>query len=457
VYRTALEYLAAWRTRPSRKPLILRGARQVGKTHLVRRFAAEHFDRLVELNFERDPELASLFAGNDPGQTVQRLELEFDGSMESGAVLLFLDEIQAAPLVLTALRYFREERPELHVVAAGSLLDHLLEDHALPMPVGRVEYLHLGPMTFEEFLLAAGRERLARFLGTLAPDGAVPAAIHDRLMGLLRQYLATGGMPEAVGAFLAGGSYRDCEAVQQSILSTYQDDFGRYGRRTDQARLVKVFRSLPRLVGSRFKYVHVDREERSKDLARALHLLCLARVAYRVRHSASNGLPLAAEAREARFKPLFLDVGLMLRALGLNLLDLERHEDVLLVNAGAVCEQLVGQHLMYSGPPYAEPELHFWAREKRNATAEVDYVISESGEVVPVEVKRGKTGTLRSLHLFLREKRRGLGVRLNSEPPSLLTATATLPDSRRLTFRLLSLPLYLVGQVRRMVQAVVHG
>ncbi len=450
MHRFALDHLEEWATRRTRKPLVLRGARQVGKSTLVRHLARNSFQKLVELDFERDPDLVSLFTG-DPRETLRRLELRFDCSIVPGETLLFFDEIQAAPAVLGALRYFHEELPEFHIVAAGSLLEVLLQAPTFSMPVGRIEYMHLGPMSFEEFLLASSKDRLLAFIQGLAPDGHIPLAIHRQLLGLLRQFMVVGGMPEAVSTYLAG-SYRDCEIVQQSILSTYQDDFGKYGRRASHARLVKVYRKLPRLVGTRFKYIHVDRQERSKNLAAALHLLCLARVAHKVRHTSSNGLPLAAEARDDKFKLLFLDGGLVMRALGLGLLDLERDEDVLLVNAGALGEQLVGQHLLYSAAPYVEPELHFWARDKRNSSAEVDYVIAEGSAIVPVEVKSGKSGSLRSLHLFLREKERRLGVRLNSDAPSLLSDVATLHDGTRFDYRLLSLPLYMVGQVRRLVR-----
>ena len=215
-------------------------------------------------------------------------------------------------------------------------------------------------------------------------------------------------MPASVAAFLGPGTHRDSEAERQAILSTYREDFARYGKRLDHRRLDKVFAKIPRMAGSKFTYSQVDREDRSRELGRALDLLCLARIAYRVRHTSANGLPLAAEADDRNFKVLFLDVGLLCRSCGLSVLDLERADDLMMVNAGSVCEQFVGQHLLYSGESFAEPELHCWMREKRQSSAEVDYVISVGGVVVPVEVKAGKTGTLKSLHLFLREKKTGL-------------------------------------------------
>ena len=451
MHRFALEHLEAWKDKVGRKPLIIRGARQVGKSYLARAFAKGRFDHIVELNFERDPEFASLFSSTSPTRIVRLLELHLNTAVLPGETLLFLDEIQAAPAVIPVLRYFHEELPELHVMAAGSLLEFALSAFPHSMPVGRVEYLHLGPMQFEEFLLASGQGRLAGFLGRFAPGDELPEVIHKQLLDFFRVFLVVGGMPEAIAAYLRRNSFRDAEEVKHSILSTFKDDFGKYSRRVPHARLQTLFARLPALVGSRFKYVHVDRQEPARALARALDLLCMARVAHRVPHSSANGVPLAAEAKETVFKMLFLDAGLVSTALGLTLLDLEGARGLLLVNAGAVCEQVVGQHLLHSLPFYQEPELFHWARQKAGSSAEVDYVIAEGRDVVPVEVKAGKTGTLKSLHSFLRAKNRPLGVRLNSDLPSLLDATTALADGRNVPYRLLSLPLYMVGQIRRLI------
>lgn len=435
---------------------MVRGARQVGKSTLVR-MLGESFDSFVELNFERDPADASLFAGNRPERLLPLLEVRTGARIVPGRTLLFLDEIQAAPEALRSLRYFHEELPDLHVIAAGSLLEIAAAGLELPMPVGRVEFFHLGPMQFEEFATACGETALVEFLARLYPADDLPDAIHQQASRLLRSYLVVGGMPEVVKAWTETASLRDCDRIKQSILSTFEADFSRYGARVDHARLGKLFRALPARVGSRFKYAHVDRHLRAKDLAAALDLLCLARVATRVTHSASNGLPLAAETDERRFKILFLDVGLVSRALGLDLVDVERSEDLVGLHAGAIAEQFVGQHLLHSGPSWEEPRLHFWAREQPSSTAEVDYVLSVGSRVLPVEVKSGSTGRLKSLQMFVREKRRDLAVRLWSGPPSSLAATTSLPVGGDVPFTLLSLPLYMVGQVRRIVRGFGSG
>lgn len=444
MYRIALSYLKEWKDKPGRKPLVVRGARQVGKSFLVQMFAREQFDSLVEINFEREPEAATLFESKSPRRILPLLEARYNRSVSPGKSLLFLDEIQAAPTVLAALRYFHEELPQLHVVAAGSLLEFVLEEPIFSMPVGRIEYLHLGPMQFEEFLLALGRDKLREFLCDYAIDEPMPEGLHLELMRLLRQFTVLGGMPESIKTFLETDSQKGADAVNQSILSTYREDFNKYRTRVEHGRISKVFAKIPLLVGQKFKYSGVDRDERARSLARALDLLCLARVAHRVHHSDANGLPLGAEVNDRDFKVLFMDVGLLCRSCGLNLADVEAASDMMLVNSGAVAEQLIGQHLFYCGQFFEEPELHYWRRQKAGSSAELDYVRAIGPHIVPIEVKAGKTGTLRSLHLFLRQKGLDFGLRFNSDLPSLIKGE----------YRLLSLPLYLVGQARRLCREV---
>lgn len=455
MYRFAHEYLRDWKSRQNRKPLVIRGARQVGKTHLVRSFANEYFEHLLDLNLERNPETASLFSSNNPAKIVQMLELQFDVPIQKGTTLLFLDEIQAAPKILASLRYFYEEMPELHVVAAGSLLEFAIEEPTFSMPVGRIEYMYLGPIQFEEFLLAARKKNLVNFLNDFSFGDSIPASLHSQLMELLEMFLVTGGMPESIAVYLKSGSWQECEAIKHSLLGTFEDDFNKYGRRFKHQRLQLLLRKIPLLVGSKFKYVNVDRNERAGELVKALNMLCHARVAFRVHHSSCSGTPLGATIDGKKYKVLFLDVGLTSTATGLNLLEFEKADDIMMVNAGAVCEQFIGQHLLYSQHYYHEPELHYWIREKKTSAAEVDYVISEGPSIVPVEVKSGKGGTLKSLHLFLREKQRNLGVRFNSDTPSMLDLETALSDGSNIPYRLLSLPLYMVGQVRRLIRLLI--
>lgn len=455
--RREIGYLEAWAARRPHKPIVIRGARQVGKSTLVREFARTARLTLVAVDFERNPELREAFTDRDPARILALLKLLTGKTAAAGTHLLFLDEIQAAPEAIAALRYFHEELPELHVLAAGSLLEFALAQSRFPMPVGRVEYMHLGPMHFEDFLLAMGEADVADFLHGLPlrsiTKHSLPAPLHRKCLDLLRLYWVVGGLPEAVAGFVrAPGRGTDFEPVSrilQSVVATYRDDFGKYGRSRDRIRM--VFDRLPHLAGRKFKYVEVSRDHRAAEIAAALDHLCMARVACKVFRTAANGVPLAAEASQRFFKCLHVDVGLMCAALGLDVLDLERHGDPTLVNRGAVAEQFVGQHLLYADAPYVAPALHYWAREARNASAELDFVVAVGNRVVPVEVKAGATGSLRSLQQFVREKSADIALRFNADPPSLLRESRTLPDGTTVGYDLLSLPLYLVGQARRLI------
>ena len=451
--RNEISYLEEWAAQNTHKPVVIRGARQVGKSTLVREFARLARLSLVEVNFERNPELREAFAFRDPARILSTLTLLTGQTISPGTSLLFLDEIQAAPEALAALRYFHEEKPELHVAAAGSLMEFALADTQFSMPVGRVEYMHLGPMDFEDFLAAMGHPELASYLRGLSlshlDEDGIPGPLHGKFLDLLRQYWVVGGLPEAVSAYAKSRDFTRVSRIQQSVVATYRDDFNKYSHGSLKGRIQMVFDKLPGMVGRKFKYVQVSRDHRAANLADALRHLCMARVASRIHHTSANGLPLAAEADERRFKCLYMDVGLMCAALHLNVLDLGK-QDPTLVNDGAVAEQFIGQHLLYSGPRYETPVLYYWTREARNAAAEVDYLMTPGRLVVPVEIKAGTTGSLKSVHQFLKEKQRDFALRFNADTPSLLRDWKRLPDGTGIDYDLLSLPLYMVGQARRL-------
>jgi len=454
--RFALDDLANWKDKKKRKPLVVRGARQVGKSCLIRMFAEEAGLDLLEINIELHDDYIGCFTSKDPRQIVTLLELKTSRKIIPGKTLLFLDEIQTAPEILASLRYFYELLPELHVIAAGSLLEFILEEHTFSMPVGRIEYLHLGPMTFKEFLDGTGRAQLKNFIEMFEFQESFPTVIHEELMTVFRLYSAIGGMPEAIQAYADTGSLLEVDAVKQSILLTYRNDFSKYGRRVKNTSLQKVFQKLPLQVGQKLKYVNLDRNEKSSDLKKALHLLALARVYYPVFHTAANGVPLRAESNEKMQKPLFLDVGLLTAASGMSYADIAAVDEVKLINSGSICEQFVGQHLLYARPRYEEPELFYWCREKRQASSEIDYVLAVGNMIFPVEVKAGKTGTLKSLQIFIREKGLRAGVRFNADLPAFHAADFTLPGVSE-TFRLLSLPLYMVEELPRIIRSIFPG
>jgi uncharacterized protein len=446
--RNAQTALSEWRDRPGRKPLVLRGARQVGKTYLVENWGAECFESVMTVNLEREPEWHSLFSQSDPKRVLSELAVLKGRSVTPGKTLLFLDEIQACPPALALLRYFHELMPELHVIAAGSLLDFALREFEYSMPVGRIEFLHLHPMSFEEFLEATEGVALVEYLSQMTLAQPPSEAVAKKFLEALRRYFFVGGMPEAVRPYAERKDLLEVQRIQTALVETVQADFGKYGPRRLHELMRKTYRHVALNVGRKIKFVNISREERSVDVRRALELLTLSRVVHPVVHTSANGLPLGAERDERHFKTLFLDIGLVNRMCGL---DLVGAEELITVNEGALAEQFVGQQLLCAGAAFEDTQLFYWAREARNANAEVDFVISRHQQILPVEVKAGKTGTLRSTFQFLREKGRKRAVRFHTG--SFALDDVKLPGDEGTTVQLLSVPLYAVGQLDRLLRA----
>lgn len=432
--------LRRWFNGRKRKPLVLRGARQVGKSTLVENFAAAEGIALREVNLERHPELKKVFATMRAETILAELESIVRAPIREGRELLFLDEIQAVPEAIPALRYLAEDRPALPIVAAGSLLEFALAKLNGSMPVGRISYLHLGPMDFPEY--AQEREPdLLRYLSAEAVLSGIPDGAHARLLRLLREYLAVGGMPEAVLAMSETGSAREASEVQSQILQTYQDDFGKYATDRQLALLQTLFRGLPMWIGKKAKYSNFSREDLPRDVRACLELLRKAKIFSAVHHSDGNGVPLAAEESESVWKPVFLDVGLMNKAAGLDAATIARMDAIRLVNEGAIAEQFVGQHLLALRGLSEAPSLHYWLREGKSNNAEVDYLVGSAGAVVPVEVKAGAAGSLRSLAQFMKERGPRTAFRFDLNPASRQTVAA-VPSKELPAYPLVSLPLY---------------
>jgi uncharacterized protein len=443
-------YLTEWYKSPHRKPLIIRGARQVGKSTLVRLFCQENGLQLIELNFEQTHTLRSMFASNEPIKIIQSLEILYNQRIDLEKAVLFLDEIQANPAAILSLRYFFEHIPQLAVIAAGSLLEFALEQYELSMPVGRIEYLFMGPMTFEEFLDAMGADQLLTYLRTYTLEDEIPQAIHEKALEYLRTYHLLGGMPEVIKIFKETGSLHQADRIKYSILNTYRDDFAKYKSRMELSKLQEVFDKLGTTVGKKIKYVEVLPQERSAVTDRILTLFVYARILYRAYRCSANSLPLKAEINRKISKGVLLDIGLYLALCGLSIADLSQDKELFFSNKGELAEQFIGQHLLYGQPSYMNPELYYWCREKAQSSAEVDFVIQQGNAILPIEVKSGKTGTLRSLHLFMELKQLPLALRFSTNTPAVETVTSSLPHSN-FRYTLITLPLYLVGQTRRLV------
>jgi hypothetical protein len=457
--RQQLQFLSTWLENKNRKPLIIRGARQVGKSTLVELFARQQGLEIRTVNLERHPELAAVFSSKDPEQIIQQIEfLPKIGAIGENS-LLFLDEIQAVPEAIAALRYFYEERPGLPVISAGSLLEFALSDHNFSMPVGRVQYLHMGPMTFSEFLLAMDEEPLRNFIVTYEPGREIGEVAHQRLLQLLRSYFQIGGLPEAVAVFAASRSYLQVGEVHNSIIDTYRDDFPKYAGARNLNRMLQVFNFAARNVGVKIKYSNISPQDQSVTIKRDIELLTMARVLGKVVHSHCSGLPLQADLSEKVYKLLFLDVGLMNAICGLDWRDLARLDETKLINQGAMAEQFIGQHLQAVLADKTNRELNYWLREGRAANAEVDFVVGLGGRIIPIEVKSGATGTLKSLHQFMGGKQAPLAIRFDTNLPSVQRIDTAITSNRQhqqVKYPLVSLPLYLVERLDDIVAGFTH-
>jgi predicted AAA+ superfamily ATPase len=276
-------------------------------------------------------------------------------------------------------------------------------------------------------------------------------SVHEKCLALLQQFWVVGGLPEAVATYAATRDFFEVARIQQGIVATYRDDFHKYSSGKQHELVRVVFDRLPTMVGNKFKYANISRDYRAADIESALQQLCLARVASKVHHTSANGIPLAAEASASYFKTIYLDIGLMCAALKLSVLDLAK-ADLSMTNSGALAEQFIGQQLLAADPTFQEPALFYWARESKSASAELDYLLTLGQQIIPVEIKAGKSGTLKSLHQFLKEKKRHNALRFNADVPSLLDDSKTLTDGSTVDYQLLSIPLYMVGQTHRLLR-----
>ena len=440
--RSIEKLLHLWKEDTSRLPLILRGARQVGKSYVIEKFGSEKFKFTVIANFDFQPELASCFEDLNPHTICSRLELILNQSIIPGQTLLFLDEIQNCPKAVSALRYFKEKLPSLHVIAAGSLLEFILHEEQFSFPVGRVEFIYLRPFSFREFLMSQNQERLVTFLDSTSFTTSFEPPIHQHLMNFIRKFFLLGGLPAAIQAFLENQSFLRVQKILNGILETYRNDFGKYATKAQHKYLQIFFEKCSGLIGQPFKYSHIDAEIRSRELKVALDQLIWAGLIQRIIATNASGIPLQTHAKDNKFKLLFLDIGLMNTANRMDLNSIwETNINHLLL--GAQAEQFVGQELLAYSDPFINTPLFYWERDKKGSIAEVDYVIQLGSKIIPIEVKAGTTGRLKSLSLFLNEKKCPFGIRISGHPLSFHD-------------RILSIPFYLIEQLPRLVAELDH-
>lgn len=401
--------LLEWKDDPMRKPLLLRGTRQVGKSSAVRQLG-KRFKFFAEVNFERHKAIKTFFEGDiDARMIAQKISAYINVPVEEGKTLLFLDEIQECPEALMSLRFFKEDYPELHVIAAGSLLEFTLEE--LPtFGVGRIHSLFMYPLTFDEFLTANQEGGLVRMKRMADSSHPLDAAFHEKLIALFRIYLLVGGMPEAVAAWIRTHDLHKCRNIQEDIVLTYEDDFGKYKKRVAPDLLRTTMRGVCHQAGEKITFKNISSDYRSAQIREAIRLLTLAGIVVPVVATSGNGIPLDAEADEKSVKILFLDSGLLLSVLHLDgNLSQRLVEQIMvgsaqdLVNKGGLTEMVAGLELMRYKPCVQRQKMFFWEK-KGNSVAEIDYVETLELRVTPIEIKSGTQGGMKSLWLFMREK-----------------------------------------------------
>ena len=454
--RTVESRLDTWLANPARQPLVLRGARQVGKTWLVRDLAARSGRRLVEVNFERDPALKQLFSANDPRRILGELSLALSVDIEPDRCLLFLDEIQAAGEVLAKLRWFYEELPQLPVAAAGSLLEFSLADHAFSMPVGRIAFQHIEPMGFPEYLQAHGQESLLSAIRTWRPGREFSAAAHDQAARWFSRFAMVGGMPAVVAADVAGREPRQVRELQRGLLAAYRADFAKYAGRMDRDILDAVLNAVVASLGRKFVHAHVGEGVKQHQAKRALELLSMARLVHQVRCTAANGLPLGAEVKDSFRKAVAADIGIVHALLGTPAGQaFPSWESLAPSLRGQLADQLAANQLRLTDPGDGDgPELYYWQREG-GRPGEIDYIMQLHGGIIPIELKAGAAGSMKSLHQFMFERGLDLAVRVDANPPSMMDLDLKTTQGHAVQYRLVGVPLYMLWNLPDILAGVI--
>ena len=445
--------LLEWKDNPMRKPLLLRGARQVGKSSAVRHFGKE-FQFFAEVNFERHKTVKTFFQGDiDIRLIVQKIAIYINVPIEEGKTLLFLDEIQECPEAIMALRFFKEDYPGLHVIAAGSLLEFTLQE--LPtFGVGRIHTLFMYPMTFDEFLNANNENGLISMKKQADSQHPLDAAFHEKLIEYFRIYLLVGGMPEAVLAWIKTHNFNQCSHIQEDIILTYEDDFSKYKKRVSPDLLRTTLHGICHQPGEKITFKQISADYRSSQIREAVRVMTHAGLVIPVIATSGNGIPLDAEANEKNMKILLLDSGLLLSVLQLEG-NLAQHLVELimtgspqdLVNKGGLVEMVAGLELLRNKPCVQRQKMFYWEKSG-NSIAEIDYLDTFHLKVTPIEIKTGTQGGMKSLWQFMREKRLTEAIRCSFENFGEFTYTDPQADNaeRHITI----IPLYALENLREM-------
>jgi predicted AAA+ superfamily ATPase len=444
-YRTIQENLITWKKKPQRKPLILRGARQVGKTTVVNLFAKE-FDTFVALNLELYEDRRIFRDEYNIHDILQAIQVVKNVSFAQDRTLIFIDEIQNSAQAIKMLRYFYEARPDLFVIAAGSLLELILEKEALSFPVGRVEYLYLYPFTFNEFLKAKNENILVGILNS----GDIPGYAHEKLLKLFHEYTLIGGMPEVIKTYLANNDVVQLKSVYESLLISYTNDADKYARNHTMKNVIRhCLDSLPYEVGKRIKFQGFGASDyKSREVGEALRAIEKSMLISLIFPVINTELPLITDHKKSP-KLQFFDTGIINYFAKLQL-EFFTFDNLSAIYKGLIAEHIVRQEIIASDYTQNAP-VPIWTRESKASNAEVDIVIQYQGIVLPLEVKSGKSGSLKSLHQFLKESTMNVALRLYGG--LFKVEDCQTPEGKK--YRLINLPFYCAGNLMSFIRQYV--
>ena len=414
INRTVDKELLNWKSDKYRKPLLLRGARQVGKTNTIRELS-KHFKNFLEINFEETQEIHKLFDGNlSPFEICENLSLFYAIPIKEGETLLFFDEIQQCIPAIRSLRFFFEKMPGLHVIAAGSLLEFALEN--IPsFGVGRIHSIFMYPLSFNEFLAGCGEDALLSKKNESSPEKPINDILHTKLTQYLKKFLILGGMPEVISTYIRTKDFNRCQKILDDLVYSFQDDFAKYKKKVPVSRLKEVFDSVIMQTGSKFVFSKAAIHSNHKQVKDALSLLIMAGMVIPVKHTSANGLPLGAEVNYKKQKMLLLDTGIFQRILQFEINDTIFSDNIEAVNKGSIAEMFTGLEMLKYQTYYQKNELYYWHREAQNSNAEIDYLFTKENEIFPIEIKAGTRGSMQSMFLFLAEKKKSKGIRVSLE------------------------------------------
>ncbi len=434
--RNLYQQLKEWKTNKRRKPLLLQGARQVGKTWLIKEFGKNEYDSLLYFNFEQDPDLKSIFSHQlNPATLIEHLEIYSGKKIIAGKSLVFFDEIQVAPQALTSLKYFYEQAPEYHIIAAGSLLGVNLNKN-VSFPVGKVNFLELFPMSFDEFLLAAGEDLLVSHLQNSYK--ALPETIHQKINEYLKKYLFLGGMPEVLQSYFQRKDYTEVRAIQHEILEAYQRDFSKYAEKKQAVKTALFWQSVPYQLAKenkKFKYSEIKKHTRAAYFEETIEWLTGAGLIHPAYNIRTAKIPLAGYIDSSKFKIYLLDTGLLGAMLQVSPQNILKPNLLFKEYNGAFIENFAATQLIVN-----DIKLYYW---KSKSDAEIDFVVEMEDKIIPVEVKSGNSGKIKSLRSYYDKFHPELMIRLS-------------PMNLHITNNFMNIPLYRINELTKIIKNYIN-